>query len=741
MAKNAPLYLVLLWHMHQPYYKDMRTGKYLMPWVRLHGTKDYLDMVQLQSEYPKIKANYNMVPSLMEQIDDYVNHGATDLVWDLTARPADLLNDTEKKFILERFFYAHYDNMIKPFPRFRELYEKRGWAKTENELMRAVQYFLEDDMRDLQVWYNLVWIDPLLRQKDTELLRLLDKGRHFTEQEKTYVLEKHRELLSQIVPTYRDAEARGQIEISCTPFYHPILPLVFDTNLARIARPQIALPRNRFSHPEDAQAHVRNAVRYHEKCFGVKPRGMWPAEGSVAPEILPLLTADNIKWIATDEEILAHSTGEMIRRDVKGNVLNPELLYQPYYATYQDSRMAMLFRDHFLSDLIGFQYAGWDSNDGAGDLVSRIEYVARGFQDSDRPHVMSLILDGENCWEHYRDDGLPFLRRFYELLSASKLVETTRISDYLDQYPPTRTLPRLFSGSWINHDFRIWIGHREDNQSWDYLNEVREALERHINGNLDKLTEEQIRLAWKEIYIAEGSDWNWWYGDDHSSGMDEEFDKLYREHLMTACQIVGLQPPSFLLIPIKTAGIAGLSSGPRAFIHPVIDGRNTSYYEWFAAGHYDPSLGGGSMHQAQYIIRRMYYGFDRENLYFRLDGDHSVLKPESADKVTVTLTLLTPATYRIPIVLHPSEVRGKPAVLEQEVDKKFETVAEIKDIAAGQIVEIAIPMSAINAKSGDNIYFYATLEVNDRQIERCPPHSPLHLQIPAPDFEKKMWVV
>lgn len=747
MPERFPLHVVLMWHMHQPYYKDIRTGKYIMPWVRLHSTKDYLDMVQLMGDYPRVKAVFNMVPSLLEQIDDYVNSGATDLAWDITERPANLLNENEKLFILEKFFYAHYDNMIKPYTRYRELFEKRGWAKSEQELMRVAQYFHDDDYRDLQVWYNLAWIDPYLRDRDPELLALFEKGRGFTEQDKRKVLDRHRELMKQIVPTYVRSEAHGQIEITSTPFYHPILPLVYDTNLGRVARPDIALPKRQFSHPEDSDAQVRLAVEYHEKTFGRRPRGMWPAEGSVAPEVLPLFAKHGVQWIATDEEILGHSINNPIRRDLNGMIQDPQVLYQPYYAEHEGARVAIIFRDHYMSDLIGFQYAGWRPQDAAEDLVTRIENAGKMIEDQSRPALLPIILDGENCWEHYQDDGVPFLKHLYSLLSESKSIQTTRVCDYLDEFPPGQTIPRLFAGSWINHDFGIWIGHREDNLSWDYLNEVRDMVAANIEINRDRLAPEQIATAWKEIYIAEGSDWNWWYGDDHTSGIDEEFDQLYRDHLMTACQALGMQPPSFLYIPIKTKGVPGHATEPKSFIHPTIDGRNTTYYEWFAAGVYDPSLGGGSMHQAQYLIRRVHYGFDADNFYFRFDADHSILKPSEEDHVTLNLFVLTPETWRLSIILHAREKspRATPpqavAFLGREDHSVCEIIGEVHNVAIGQIIEAALPIASLGCKPDDEIYFYATIEVNERQLERCPIRTPLRMRVPHPNFESRMWMV
>ena len=751
MSETQSVHVALLWHMHQPYYKDRRSGKYLMPWVRLHGVKDYLDMVELLKEFPHMRMNFNLVPSLVEQLQDFVVNGATDLVWDLSMRPASALNESERLFLLQKFFHAHPDTMIRPYPRYQELYEKRGWAKSDAEMNRALHYFTDADYRDLQVWYNLAWIDPLHRESDASLRALYSKGRDFTDADKEFVLEKHRELCGRIVPAYSDAEKRGQVELSCTPFYHPIMPLLYDTNLAKVARPQIGLPRQRFQHPEDCEAQLKSGIEFHERTFGHRPCGIWPSEGSVAPELLPMLQKQGMQWIATDEEVLCASVGEVVSRNVSGAVQNRELLYQPYWAEHDGSRVAVLFRDHYLSDLIGFQYGGWDSEKATTDLMERFEEIARAHNNPGKPLLVSVILDGENCWEHYSEDGLPFLRSLYERLSHSPLVKTTRICDFLEKYPPQRTLPRLHAGSWINHDFQIWIGHKEDNQSWDYLHEVRELVERHINSHRSELSDEQIRTAWNEIYIAEGSDWNWWYGEEHSSGMDEEFDQLYRDHLMIACQSVNLPPPAFLLIPIKARQAATSHVLlPRAFINPVIDGRDTSFFEWFAAGRYDPAMGGGSMHQAQHLVDRIYFAFNADTLFFRIDAKQLLNQEYFDDHIHLVLHLIGKESWQLMVPVDATALGKAPSCL---LETKPETLMRQGEdgiavgapftgvIGAGSIIEAAIPFTDLGVAPDDQLYFFVTLQVNGRELERCPVRSPLELQVPRADFETRMWVV
>src|SRR3990170_3306909 len=366
MMTNSPLNIAFLWHMHQPFYRDPVTGVYRLPWVRLHGTKDYLDMVEILTDFPHIRQTFNFTPSLLEQIIGYTENHAIDRHLELTLKKASDLDMDDRAFILENFYLANWDNMIKPFPRYYELLLKRGFHLVKGDLMRMAKYFSTNDFLDLQVLFNLCWIDPLFRKKDPVLNALADKQRKYTEEDKNLLISRQLSILKEIIPRYKEMAGKGQIEISLSPFYHPILPLLCDTNSAKIAMPEIKLPQRRFSHPEDAEKQIRMGLDYFEEIFGHRPSGMWPSEGSVSEEVLRIISKEGIQWIGTDEGILSNSLRRGFR-DVSGNVIEPEILYKPYVF----ENVSIVFRDHQLSDLIGFVYSGWDSKRAAGDLISR----------------------------------------------------------------------------------------------------------------------------------------------------------------------------------------------------------------------------------------------------------------------------------------------------------------------------------------------------------------------------------
>jgi alpha-amylase/alpha-mannosidase (GH57 family) len=732
---DHPLSIAFVWHMHQPYYKDDVTGSYILPWVRMHGIKDYYDMPALLTDFPEIHQTFNLVPSLLKQIRDYVENGATDRFLALTLKPAAELNPDDKLFLLKNFFMANWDTMIKPYPAYWQLLDRRGHSVSPEDLRNAVRYYTTQDYLDLQVWFNLAWFDPLFKNGDALLRGMVKKGSGFSENEKALLVQKQREVMALIIPEYQRLAGLGRIELTTTPFYHPILPLLYDTDLAKAAVPDIRLPVNRFVHPEDAEAQLKAAMAYHEKLFGSRPAGMWPSEGSVAEEIIPLLAKEGIQWIGTDEGVLARSLGANFERDLAGSLKNPEVLYKPYLAGKGEKRVSIVFRDRTLSDLVGFVYSKWDYRNAVNDLIDRLHRVRREVKDG--PHLVSIILDGENAWEYYQNDGRDFFLTLYERLSKEQWLRCVTVGEYLKENPAQASIERLHAGSWINANFRVWIGHEEDNRAWDLLAQTRRALTEYAARNGDPDT---LARAWEEIYIAEGSDWCWWYGDDHYSENDEEFDLLFRTHLMNVYRTIGLDVPDELQISILREDRQALPTVElTAFITPVIDGRITNYFEWLPAGFYDVSQGGGAMHRGASIITRIYYGFDLKNLFLRLDPSGS-LKDEKVSDLAFFINFLNPKGLDVEVRIVPQERRVS-AVLFRGENSERNQVAEVDTVAANEIIELALPFDLLGVKPNDEVQLFVTVEHLGSEVEKWPFRGYIQFKAPTEDFEAMMWQV
>ncbi len=730
------LSVIFLWHMHQPYYKDLVTGRYAMPWVRLHGIKDYYDMAHILREFPRVRQNFNLVPSLIDQIIDLCDNGVEGIYLDHSLKPAAALDKSEKIFVLRNFFLANWDNMIKPYERYWELLLKRGRDVSDLELDRMTRYFSDQDFLDLQVWFNLAWFDPLFKDNDPFLKGLVAKGRDFTEDEKLGVINKQKQVMRLILPEYKELWENGRIELSATPYYHPILPLLCDTDIARVSNPGINLPM-RFQHQEDAKTQVSRALSRFGEVFGRRPKGMWPSEGSVSEQIIPILADEGVEWIATDEEVLAKSLDTILDRDFSGVSKKPEVLYCGYRAESDGRGVNMLFRDHTLSDLIGFVYSKWDPKNAVDDFINRLNRIRNDLKARGRSGVATILLDGENAWEHYRNDGRDFLYSLYDRLSREEQFDCTTIGEYLAKGQNIQRLPKLFPGSWIGHNFNIWIGHDEDNAAWDALSRTRQDLLEFERGEVDQA---KIRLAWEEIYIAEGSDWCWWYGDDHSSENDREFDELFRKHLINVYEILGKTPPDYLFIPIiredrKSRPTAELT----AFISPTLDGEVTSYYEWLSAGYYDVGQAGGTMHRAESIVSHIYYGFDLKNLFIRLDSNRNLHDPRIND-LTFSVHFLKPASYRLDMNINPEQGQVTAELIKVTKGEESER-ARHASIAAREIIELSMPFDTIQAMPGDEINFFVTVRRGDVELEKWPYRGYISLEVPTEDFEAIMWHV
>ncbi len=382
--------LCFLWHMHQPFYKDLWTGEYKLPWTRLHALKDYPGMVEILAEFPKIHQTFNLVPSMLLQIDEYATGKASDPFFDCAILPAEELTEPQRVFVKKYFFQANVPRVINGNPRYRELYERREG------------FFSIQDLRDLQVLNQLIWFDEDLMARDAELQGLLKKGREYSLEDQALMARKQREALARVIPVYREFAATGQIEISTTPFYHPILPLVCDSDIGGVSHPGVPLP-TRYRYPGDARIQLQRARSYMEEKLGVAPAGLWPSEGSVSDEALAMAVDCGFRWAATDNGVLART----LNRDA-----GVDVTYRAYRWQKDGREIGMLFRDHYLSDLIGFQYSNMTAQDAAEHFLSRIRENSQG-----REAMVPIVLDGENAWEWYEANGRPFLRELYRRIS------------------------------------------------------------------------------------------------------------------------------------------------------------------------------------------------------------------------------------------------------------------------------------------------------------------------------------
>lgn len=735
------LHVAFVWHMHQPLYKDRADGRYLMPWVRLHATKDYLDMVTLLADYPSHRQTFNLVPSLLEQLEDYAN-GAWDRALELLVKPVAAFTPEDKQYLFERGFDASWPTMVRPYPRYATLLDKRE-ALRHMPARRAIAAFGDADWGDLVTWFNLCWFDPMFLERDPELARLVAKGSYFELADREALHGLIREYVGRVIPTYKAFAAQGRVELTTTPYYHPILPLLCDHGSARVARPDLPLPAEGFAWAEDAAAQIAKGTAAFERHFGRKPAGMWPSEQAVSPAALELIAQAGLTWAISDEAVLGHTLGRRFLRDAYGVPPDASLLYQPWRVRTAAGPVRMVFRDQVLSDLIGFTYQHWEPEAAANDLHRRLDRTRRLLPDGE-PYLVTIALDGENCWEHYHRDGAPFLNAFYQRMAADPALHMVTVSEHLATHPPRRDLATVFAGSWIGADFTTWIGDPTKNLGWDALARARNALE-DARGRLAGTP------AWaealEELHIAEGSDWFWWYGVGHDSGQDELFDAQFRLHLRRLYALLALPVPADLDAPI--AAFAGLDPRTGGMRPPTLDG-NLGAAEWARAALHDPTAGQGAMHAAAKAIRRIAYGCDRDHLYLGLAWADA-FEPAVGDEVGVffvhpgRMRLNAPLPYGLPEDVPATArwqfahaVRLEPlmerALVQEAGDHgAWHTVGEPRDWKSGRALELALPFDWLEAEPGQELAFVVAVVRQGQVVEVLPRAEGLLFTVPTGD--------
>jgi alpha-amylase/alpha-mannosidase (GH57 family) len=718
--------VAILWHMHQPFYQDLVTGEHVLPWVRLHALKDYFGMVALLREFPGVRVTFNLVPSLFIQLAAFAENRAQDRALELSLKPADALTTGDVEYIRANFFHAQRQRMIDVYPRYAELLTRRaGPLSTE-------------DLRDLQVWHKLAWVDPSYLENDARVRGLVARGAHFTEDDKALLRVVELEVLNRVVPEYRDAAARGQVELSASPFYHPILPLLCDTDVYQRTHADAPPPRHPFARPEDAAEQLLRAATYHAGLFGDPPKGLWPSEGSVSDAMIPLAAAAGFGWMATDELILARSLGITLSRDAGGHIEQPERLYAPYLVRAGAASIACAFRDHSLSDRIGFVYSGWAADAAAADFTGRLAEAGRRFSERSggEEALIPIILDGENAWEYYEGGGRPFLRALYAALSDHPDLRTVTMSEGCGT--ATRELTGIFPGSWIDGNFYIWIGHADDRKAWSQVADARDALDEAETAG----TGPDLAAAREEILIAEGSDWCWWYGDDHSSAHDEAFDELFRRHLRNAYRLMGRQAPDELFVSnISSRPVTSAQVDPTALVRPTIDGEETSFFEWLGAGLVQAGSTVGTMHQIERrepVIAGIRFGFDATRLYVRADGRRP-MADVLADGCELSVKFLTPAGRRISVLQRGGRLAA--AHWERDAGGGWTDLGSRNAVAcAGRVLEVAIPFDDLGVAAGEPLSFVvAVFDGANHELERHPPLRPIEITLPTERFAAEFW--
>jgi alpha-amylase/alpha-mannosidase (GH57 family) len=684
------LRVVVLWHQHQPYYKDLVTGEYRLPWVRLHALKDYYGMVKLLEEFPEVHQTFNLVPSLISQIQDYQSGAAYDPFLTIASRPAQDLIQSERRFALQYLFQANPTHLIGRYPRYAELWERFQSAGSTPE--KAEKFFRSQDFTDLQVLSQLAWFDEFFLE-EPDVAALVAKGRGFSLDDQRFVIERQRDLIKRVFPAHTEAAKQGRIEISTSAFYHPILPLLCDTNQGAVSTAGLPLPHSRFRHPEDAREQLLRGLDLHEKVFGARPTGVWPSEGSVSEEVLAIGADLGVQWMATDEGVLSRTLNMPFSRDGHGRLSDAAAakLYTIHRYENGEARMSLIFRDHAISDLIGFVYSGMPPQEAADHLMRNIRESAEPVLRTGADAVVPIILDGENAWEYYPQSGREFLRCFYAALQSASDIEAVTVSEAIARHQNVNVLNSLVPGSWINANFNVWIGAPEDNRSWDYLCQARNFYSQAS----ESCSAAQQKTAFEELLIAEGSDWNWWYGPEHHSANDREFDELYRKHLSNVYQILGATPPDYLAQPIMQGVVQPVFQPQTHYIHPLIDGKTLRYFEWMGAAHYTADRSSGSMHGKVFLLDSIYAGIDESSVYGRVDFAE---KPQGNFEIVVNLESWAEGANRARRALRLNVEIADAKIIQVRLADGLETLdAQEIRVAMGGTFEFKLPLTLLYA--------------------------------------------
>ena len=617
------LNIAFVWHFHQPNYQQNYNGDFLLPWVRLHASKDYLDMLKRIDKFANIKLNFNFSPVLLIALQKYLN-GFQDLHLKMLLKDENTLEEQDKIYILNNYFDLNYKNMVLKRPYFTELFNKRANAKELN-----TSIFSNKEYADLMANYTLCWMDEYFVDDYPELINLFNKEKNYTLEDRNKIYEIQLDIIKRILVEYKNYQKENKIEISTSPYYHPILPLLIDFKGKEIKDVE-NLPQNFFK-TSDAKEQIELAIEKYDEIFEQKPKGMWLSEQCICSKTAELLSKYDIKWSVCDEGILSKSIKKEFMRDFDGNLENPYDL-MTNYITKGKHPLNLIFSDSFFGNLLNFGYGNYNSKIAANDLYEKIKIIQSKLKNSPKEnHILTIALDGENCWETYQNDGSEFLDTIYSLIDEDDTLETVLVSEFIAKNKP-ETIENLKSGSWINRNFDLWIGEPTKNIAWLYMDTVSKEIDSFYETQKSQIEnkeelkelEEKYKLAHREILISQSSDWYWWYGKPNESKSDGVFDFLFRSHLINAYEILGLEAPEYLTMPLANF-INKTLRNPSGKISPkLICDINDDDNEWANAGYL--FIPDGPTSNISGLLKNIYFGCDDEYVYYRFELNQNSIK-------------------------------------------------------------------------------------------------------------------
>ena len=678
------LYINFFWHFHQPYYKDTIDNIYLFPYTKIHLLKNYYMMGKLV-EKNKVKVNFNFTPVLLEQINDYEEKNSKCLITEYSKLDINFLKEN-KELVIKKFLSFLSSKTINRFDRLKELSLKNS------------KDFESQEILDLITLFNLSLIPDF--EKDDKIKKIEDKGRNFENEDRFYILEKQDEIIKKVLPLYKDLYNENLIEITTSPYSHPIIPLIFDTDIAKRCG-EYNLPEERFSHPKDIYEQIRLGNEIFIKNFEKYPSGIWPPEGGVSNEIINVFIDNNFKYFATDEEILF--------KTLKSN--SRDNLYKPYFIRKDGKKISIIFRDKIISDLIGFRYSSMNEYDAVNDFLSRVKIIKESLK---RDGSLIVLLDGENAWEFYNNNGVDFLNLLYDTLSKENGIILTTVSEILDSVE-SQEINYIECGSWINGDFKTWIGEEEDNLSWSYLKKIRDDFE-----NLNEEKKEKVK---KLLFILEGSDWNWWYGKSYGDDIKRNFDYLYRRHMQAFYLYSELETRNFVYKPLIINEGNFIDLKVKDYIKPKIDGKITDFYEWENGFYYDIEEKLSEIYSNDKFFEYIRGGFDKNALYLLININKEFQNFELK-------LLLNPINEKYKLIFNFSNKNiNVSSNLHVNIEYSFEDVFEVK-----------IPFFNDIFYENSKISFFIIFYLNGKPVSKIPDKGSFLIDID----EKKLiqeWVV